>query len=79
MIPPSGTDNIFMLATDEPIYTYAMLFNQDGVSSDEMRGPGSNKNALDDILNIGSPKTRDIKPKTPANWVLYRLPVKSTY
>jgi len=77
---PVGTDNIFLLATDEPIATYAMLFNQDGVMTDGMRGPADmKKSALDDILNIGAPATRDIKPKTPANWVLYRLPVVSRH
>jgi hypothetical protein len=77
--PPSGTDNIFLLATDEPISTYGLLFDQDGVRDDAMRGDRGKKNPLEDILNIGAPATRDIKPKTPSNWVLYRMPVVSRY
>ncbi len=73
---PVGTDNIFLLATDEPISTYAVLFN-----SDDVRGGGirnATMNPLESILNI-APTTRDIKPKTPANWVLYKLPVVSRH
>jgi hypothetical protein len=55
------------------------LFDQDGVRDDAMRGDRGNKNPLEDILNIGAPATRDIKPKTPSNWVLYRMPVVSRY
>ena len=74
---PVGTDNIFLLATDEPLTTYAILFEQDGVRSVAMRDKGET-NPLGDILNIGNKnQTRNYKPKTPSNWVLYRMQVKT--
>ncbi len=80
VIEPVGTDNIFLLATDEPIATYALLFEQEGVRADAgMRG--EEKNPLASILDIGNDQggTRSITPKTPLSWVLYRLPVKSRH
>jgi hypothetical protein len=76
---PAGTDNLFLLATDEQITTYAILFEQDGVRGVLMRDKGE-ANPLGDILNIGSEKmaTRNFKSKTPANWALYRLQVKTS-
>jgi hypothetical protein len=75
---PSGTDNIFLLATDEPISNYGILFNQDGVRAVETRGAN---NPLADLLNIGNSGTRSgfDKKAVPSSWVLYRLPVKSRY
>ena len=75
---PVGTDNLFLLATDEPITTYAILFEQDGVRGVQMRDKGEG-NPLGDILNMGNEKTntRSYKSKTPANWSLYRLQVKT--
>jgi hypothetical protein len=75
---PVGTDNLFLLATDEPLTTYAILFEQDGVRGVQMRNVGE-KNPLGDILNLGNEKTqtRNYKPRTPANWTLYRLQVRT--
>jgi len=75
---PVGTDHIFLLATDEQITTYAILFEQDGVRGINMRSKGET-NPLGDILNIGNEKnmTRNYRPKTPSNWVLYKLQVKT--
>jgi hypothetical protein len=75
---PVGTDNLFLLATDEQITTYAILFEQDGVRGIGMRDKGES-NPLGDILNIGNEKTatRSYKAKTPANWSLYKLQVRT--
>lgn len=75
---PAGTDNLFLLATDEQITTYAILFEQDGVRGVQMRDKGES-NPLGDILNLGNEKTgtRSYKSKTPSNWALYRLQVKT--
>ncbi len=75
---PVGTDHLFLLATDEQITTYAILFEQDGVRDGTMRSKGET-NPLGDILNIGSEKnaTRNYRPKTPSNWVLHKLQVKT--
>ena len=77
---PVGTDNIFLLATNEPIANYAMVFNQEGVRGmeSEMRGE---QNPLVDLLNIGNEHTRSgfDKKAIPASWILYKLPVKSRY
>lgn len=78
VMEPVGTDNLFLLATDEPLTTYAILFEQDGVREVKMRDRGET-NPLGDILNLGNEKTqtRNYKPRTPANWTLYRLQVKT--
>jgi hypothetical protein len=75
---PVGVDHLFLLATDEPIATYAILFEQDGVRGIQMRDKGES-NPLGDILNIGNEKTmtRNYRPKTPSNWVLYKLQVRT--
>lgn len=77
---PTGTDNFFLLATDEPITNYAILFDQDGVNDVDTRG-AEEVNPLADILNIGNrTKARSgFEKKTPSNWCLVKLSVKSTH
>ncbi len=76
---PVGTDNIFLLATEDPITNYALLFNQDGVKAIDTRGAGNNP--LADLLNLGNEGSRSgfDKKSVPSNWILYRLPVKSRH
>lgn len=69
---PIGTDNYFLLASDEQITNFATVFNQEGV-----RGAPSINNPLGNLLNMGNEGgTRGFK-KSVANWNLLRLPVKS--
>lgn len=71
---PVGTDNYFLLASDEPITNYAMVFNQEGV-----RAAGGEESTLGNLLNMGNEGgTRSLK-KTVSNWNLIRLSVKSHY
>lgn len=71
---PVGTDNYFLLASDEPITNYAMVFNQEGV-----RAAGGEESPLGNLLNMGNEGgTRSLK-KTVSNWNLIRLSVKSHY
>ncbi|HNR18230.1 MAG TPA: hypothetical protein PKG90_16305, partial [Chitinophagaceae bacterium] len=71
---PVGTDNYFLLASDEPITNYAMVFNQEGV-----RAAGGEESPLGNLLNMGNEGgTRSLK-KTVSNWNLIRLSVKSRY
>jgi len=71
---PAGTDNFFLLASDEPITNYAMLFNQSGV-----RGITEDGNPLSKLLNLGNDNgTRGLR-QLPLNWCLLKLSVKSTH
>ncbi|OSZ80602.1 hypothetical protein CAP36_04950 [Chitinophagaceae bacterium IBVUCB2] len=71
---PIGTDNYYVLAADEAIPNYAMVFNQEGVRS--ARGVES---PLGDLLNMGNEGgTRSFK-KSVSNWNLIKMPVKSKY
>jgi len=71
---PVGTDNYFLLASDEPITNYAMVFNQEGV-----RAAGGEESPLGNLLNMGNEDgTRSLK-KTVSNWNLIKLSVKSHY
>ena len=72
---PVGTDNYFLLASDEPITNYAMVFNQEGVRS-AARGDGS---PLGDLLNIGNEGGTRGFNKSVSNWNLIKLSVKSRY
>lgn len=73
---PIGFDNFFLLATNDPISNYPLLFNQDGVGGIDTRGGA---NPLSDLINMGNEtKTRGIF-KTPSNWCLIRLSVKSIH
>jgi len=71
---PVGTDNYFLLASDEPIANYAAILNQDGV-----RAAGKDKNPLSNLLNLGNNGgTRNFN-KSISNWTLQKLAVKSSY
>ena len=73
IVPPLGTDNFYVLASDEPIINYALLFNQEGVRS-VTKGE---ENPLSNLLNLGNENgTRGLK-KSVSNWSLMRLAIKS--
>lgn len=72
---PVGTDNYFVLASDEPITNYAMVFNQEGV-----RGADTNqKSPLGNLLNLGNEGGTRGFTKSVSNWNLIKLAVKSSY
>ncbi len=77
---PTGTDNFFLLSTNEPITNYQILFDQEGVRGVDTRG-AEETNPLADILNIGNEtKARSGFDKvTPSNWCLLKLSVKSIH
>jgi hypothetical protein len=71
---PVGTDNYFLLASDEPIANFGAILNQEGV-----RAAGKDKNPLSNLLNLGNNGgTRNFN-KSIANWTLLKLAVKSSY
>jgi len=71
---PVGTDNYFLLASDEPISNYASVLNQEGV-----RGAPKDKNPLGNLLNIGNEGGTRGFTKSVSNWNLIKLSVKSSY
>ncbi len=70
---PVGTDNYFLIASDEPIPNYAAVFNQEGVRAGTPRG-GS---PLGNLLNMGNEGGTRGFTKSASNWNLIKLPVKS--
>ncbi len=72
---PVGTDNYYLLASDEPITNYAMVFSQEGVRA-APRGVGS---PLGDLLNLGNAEGTRGFNKSVANWNLIRLSMKSKH
>lgn len=72
---PVGTDTYILIASDEPIQNYSMVFNQEGVRGVDTRG---SKNPISDLLNLGNEGTRGFG-KSPANWNLLKLSVKSKH
>jgi hypothetical protein len=71
---PVGTDNYFLLASDEPISNYAAVLNQEGV-----RGAPKGNNPLGNLLNLGNDGGTRGFTKSVSNWNLIRLSVKSSY
>ncbi len=87
---PTGTDNYFMLASDEAIPNPAEVFSQQGVNSDVVsRGvdlSDNNKNPLIELLDLGNfnysqgAGSRGLAPtKLPANWSIQKFSYKCTY
>jgi len=72
---PVGTDNYYVLASDEPISNYAMVFTQEGVRA-AARGIGS---PLGDLLNLGNAEGTRGFNKSVTNWNLIRLSIKSKH
>lgn len=72
---PSGTDNFFVLACEDPIANPSMLFNQAGVATARAAG---NNNPLADLINMGNTGSRDAK-KIPANWSVQRYSFRCVY
>lgn len=71
---PVGTDNYYVLATDEAIPNYDIVFNQAGVEGRGVEGP------FGGLLNLGNSITRSVTmTKTPASWILQRIAVKTTH
>ena len=69
---PVGTDNYFLLASDEQIPNYDAVFTQEGV-----RGIPRGTSPLGNLLNLGNDGGTRGFTKSVANWNLIKLPVKS--
>ncbi len=77
---PSGTDNYFLLASDEPIPNAVAIFNQKGVYSGiASRGLRDDSNPLTDLLDMGNIGSRGNPPKTPATWSIQKLSFRCTH
>ena len=71
---PVGTDNYYFLVTDEAIPNFDVVFNQAGVRGRGLEGP------FGGLLNLGNATTRTASmTKTPASWLLQRIPVKTIH
>ena len=80
MPAPSGTDNYFLLACDEPIQNASLIFNQNGVYSGVgSRGLIINNNPLVDLLDLGNVGTRGGLQKSPSTWSLQRISFLCSY
>jgi hypothetical protein len=89
---PTGTDNFFMLASEEAIPNPYFIFNQQGVYTDAVsRGAEKSElqnNPLSQLLDLGNDGARNGatprgggKPpvKLPASWSLKKYSIKCTY
>jgi Caspase domain len=75
---PSGTDNFFLLACEEPINNASVIFNQESIYTG--MGTRDNNNPLANLLEMGNVSSRNATPKTlPANWSLQKISFKCTY
>lgn len=72
---PAGTDSYFLIACDEPIQNYEKVFQQTGI-----RSVGNNTNhPIVQLLNLGNEgQLRGLK-KSPINWQLLRMTVRSAH
>ena len=76
--PPSGTDNYFLLACEEPINNASLIFNQQSIYNGI--GTRDRNNPLSDLLDLGNANKRGVPPKSlPANWSLQRFSFTCTY
>ncbi len=76
---PSGTDNYFLLASEEPIANPGQVFNQEGVYSGIGTRGLSGSNPLLDLLDMGNDGSRGIILKTPGTWSIQRYSYRCTY
>lgn len=87
---PTGTDNFFLLASDEAIPNPENVFNQEGVNTNVTSRsvePSKYKyNPLVELLDLGNfnynsdSGTRGLAPtKLPANWSIQKYSYKCTY
>jgi hypothetical protein len=72
---PVGTDNFYLIACDEPIEDYAMIFNQPGVRNLETRGQN---NPLSNLLNMGNDNGGWYVKSAP-DWKLIHIAVKTIH
>lgn len=78
--PPSGTDNFFLLASDEPIPNASTILNQEGVFSGvTSRGLRMESNPLSDLLDMGNAGSRGLPKKLPSTWSIQRFSFRCTY
>lgn len=76
---PAGTDNFFLLATDEAIPDYERVFNQQGVQSNNASRGVSRDHPLSALLDIGNEGSRGVPKKTARSWSLQRSSFTCTH
>jgi len=76
--PPSGTDNYFLLACEEPINNASLIFNQQSIYTGI--GTRDNNHPLSGLLDMGNAGRRGSTPeKLVANWSLRKYSFTCTY
>jgi hypothetical protein len=76
---PAGTDNFFLLATDDPIPDYDRIFNQQGVQTNNASRGVSRDHPLSSLLDIGNEGSRGVPKKMARNWSLQRTSFTCTH
>jgi len=69
---PSGTDNYFLLACDEPVINPGQVFNQEGVYSGLQTRGITDNNPLMGLIDMGNAGSRGLPGKTAATWSIQR-------
>lgn len=76
--PPSGTDNYFLLACEEPINNAKLIFNQQSIYTGV--GTRDNNHPLSGLLDMGNVNRRGSTPENlQANWSLRKYSFTCTY
>jgi caspase domain-containing protein len=70
---PTGTDNYFLLATEDAIPNPEILFQQQGVRSITLSTP------LEYLLNLGNESNRSAGSSMPKTWSLEKISIKCVY
>jgi hypothetical protein len=70
---PTGTDNYFLLATEDAIPNPNSLFHQQGVRGAEA------STALEELLNLGNETSRGTVSSMPKTWSLKKISLKCIY
>lgn len=76
---PSGTDNFFLLASDEPIPNASAVLNQEGVYSGVISRGLSGNDPLSGLLDMGNAGSRGLPKKLPATWSIQKFTYRCTY
>lgn len=77
---PSGTDNFFLLASEDPIPNASAVLNQSGVNSGiTSRGLKNNSNPLTELLDMGNAENTRLSKKISATWSIQRFSFRCTY
>jgi hypothetical protein len=76
---PIGTDNFFLLTSNEQIPNYEDVFQQNGVNDGIAKRGIDPKNPLFNLLDMGNAGSRGLPSKLPATWTLQKVSMRCTH